>query len=43
MPAYWTPIPGPVVDALLAATGSDGDQTGYVRYSDVASYLPPTS
>lgn len=34
LPAYWTPIPTPVADAILA-TG-----TGYVPYSDYSSYFP---
>lgn len=35
MPAYWTPIPTPVADAILAA-----DKTGFVQYSDYSSYFP---
>lgn len=34
MPAYWTPIPTPVVDAIRAT------DTGYVPYSDYSSYFP---
>ncbi|MEZ5239965.1 MAG: hypothetical protein R2716_13790 [Microthrixaceae bacterium] len=34
MPAYWTPIPKPVVDAIRAT------DTGYVPYSDYSSYFP---
>ncbi|WP_227982043.1 hypothetical protein [Nocardia spumae] len=33
MPAYWAPIPGPVVDAI------DASPTGQVPYGDFASYF----
>lgn len=39
MPAYWTPIPTAVVDGILSAENSDGEKTGYVEYSDYASYF----
>lgn len=35
MPAYWTPIPEPVVDAIRAT------DTGYVEFADYSSYFPP--
>ena len=37
MPAYWTPIPTPVVDGL------QDSPTGLVQYSDYESYLPPSN
>src|SRR5690606_39262151 len=40
MPAYWTPIPEPVAGALIAAIEGDR-RTGFVRYADYMSYLPP--
>ncbi|WP_156777029.1 hypothetical protein [Nitrococcus mobilis] len=35
MPAYWTPIPTAVADAILATKA-----TGFVQYSEYASYFP---
>lgn len=35
MPAYWTPIPTPVVDGIRNARDK-----GFVEYSDYASYFP---
>ncbi|MDX2380912.1 MAG: hypothetical protein QNM02_14265 [Acidimicrobiia bacterium] len=37
MPAYWTPIPSPVADAILASP------TGQVLYREYAHYFPSTS
>jgi len=39
MPAYWTPIPSAVVDGILSAENSEGEKTGYVEYSEYASYF----
>jgi len=38
MPAYWTPIPGPVVAALQASTNLNIGP-GQVPFSDYASYF----
>lgn len=35
MPAYWSPIPQPVADAILATT-----DTGYVQWNDFESFFP---
>ena len=41
MPAYWTPIPTEVVDAINAAEPIDGSPGGQVPYSQYASLLSP--